>query len=73
MVVGQAEAADQVEGGLDQLAHAGLGLVGAERVDDEAVGLAAHALLERRDGGEQRLVGAGGDPQLERGEEDRAR
>ena len=51
--VGQAEAAHQVEGGLDQLAHAGPRLVGAEQLDGEPVGLAADPLLERRDGGEQ--------------------
>ena len=69
--VGQAEPADQVEGGLHQLADAGPGLVGAEQLDGEPVRLAAHPLLERRDLGEQRLVGARRDPQLERGGEDR--
>ena len=70
---GQAEAAHQVEGRLHELADAGPGLVDAERLDREPVGLAADPLLERRDRGQQGLVGAGGDPQLEgRGEDRRA-
>ena len=46
--VGQPEAADQVEGGLHQLAHAGPRLVDAEQLDGEPVRLAADPLLERR-------------------------
>ena len=52
--VGQAEAADQVEGGLHELAHARPRLVGAEQLDGQPVGLAADPLLQRRDGGQQR-------------------
>ena len=68
----EAEAADQVEGRLHELAHARLLLVGAEQLDGQPVGLAPDALLERRDGGEQGGVGAGRDPELERGGEHRA-
>ena len=46
--VGQAEAADQVEGGLHELADARPRLVGAEQLDGHPVGLAADLLLERR-------------------------
>ena len=69
--VGQAQAADQVQGGLHELAHAGAGLVGAEQVDGHPVRLAADLLLERRDLGQQRFVGARGHPQLQRGGEHR--
>ena len=51
IVRGQAEPADQVEGGLDELAHAGPGLVGAEQVDGHPVGLATDLLLQRGHGG----------------------
>ncbi len=68
--VGEPEAAHEVEGGLDELAHPGAGLVGAERLDGEPVGLAADAQLERRDRGVQRLVGPRRHPELERGGED---
>ena len=50
---GEAEPADQVEGGLHQLAHTGLRLVGAEQLDGEPVRLPPDPLLERGDGGEQ--------------------
>ena len=63
---GQAEAAHQVQGGLDQLAYAGLRLVGAQQLDRHRVGLATDEPLERRDRLEQGLVGAGGHPELER-------
>ena len=70
--VGEAEAADQVEGGLDELADPGPRLVGAEQLDGEPVHLAADPLLQRADRGQQGGVGAGRDPQLEGGGEDRA-
>ncbi len=69
--VGQPEPADQVEGGLHQLAHAGPRLVGAEQLDGHPVRLAADLLLQRRDLGQQGRVGAGRHPELERGGEDR--
>ena len=46
---GEAETAGEVEGRLDRLAHAGLGLVGVEQFDDDAVCLTPDALLERGD------------------------
>ena len=49
----------------------GRDLVRAEQVDGEAVHLAPDPQLQRTDGGEQGRVGAGGDPQLEGGGEDR--
>ena len=71
--VGQPEAADQVEGGLDELAGAGAGLVDAEQLDGVPVHLAAEPLLERRDRLVQLRVGAGRHPQLEGGGEHRVR
>ena len=70
--VRQPEPAHEVERRLHQLAHARPALVHAERLDRDAVRLAAHPLLEGYDGRVQRLVGARGDPQLEGGGEHRA-
>ena len=69
--VRQPEPAHQVEGRLDQLAHPRPVLVDTERVDRDPVGLATDPLLQGYDGRVQRLVGARGDPQLERGGEHR--
>ena len=70
--VREPEPADEVEGRLDQLPGSGPGLVHAQQVDGQAVHLPADALLERADRGQQLGVGAGRDPQLEGGGEDRA-
>ncbi len=63
------EAAGQIERGLHGLAHAGLALVDAEQVDDDAVDLAADAGLERDDLRPQLRLARGRDPQRQRGAE----
>ena len=70
---GQPQAAGQVQGGLHGLAHARPGLVHAEQLDHDAVHLAADAGLQRHDLLAQRGSDGGGDPQRQRGTEERAR
>lgn len=69
--IGDAETAHELECCLDGFAHLGALAVGAEQVDGETVELAADRGLQRLKRLAQRGVGAGRDPDLERGGEQR--
>ncbi len=68
--VGEAQAAGHVEEALHGLADAGAGLVGAEQLHGDAVGLPADAGLQLGHPAPQLVLVGGGDPQVEGGAEE---
>src|SRR4051812_45227560 len=69
---GQAQAADEIEGRLDDFAGSRTGLVDAEGFEGQAVGLPAETCFQGEYLLAERGVGAGGHPELQGGSEERA-